>query len=458
MILYRGRLPVKGGLTREAFATLAGEYAGLERPWDGSNGREEEFFTGSSSSRAISFRLFRSGINEECTLEDGVVTISLFSKEIPSDIPDTFLKRLVPCSQRDATGWKISGSPILLGPSDAGQAALLQDGTERPAIPAIYVTRSFTSFKPLVDTKRLAEDAAGLFMVFEETDTGMSNLVRRQVKDWKPPYNGTIDIYWPEGGWSRLNASNLDPYRSEGYIRSRLMRMASLHRYAPLATSQPEIMLEGLVEEVRSGREENSQLSTLVETLRTRFATASRAMQAEYEEYTSGIEDALKDMELRAVTAEEENRRLKAVLESSGRRPGAISLDFPEDEFYPGEAEDIVLRALKRTADSAGDQNITERRSHQVLLSILGCNRETGNAARKMKEMENAILGTGKTVKADEKTMARLGFVKSPEKQGTHVKYLYHGDPRYTFVLSSTPSDVRTARNKLAEMIQRLYR
>lgn len=459
MILYRGSTEVRSSLTRKIFASLASEYAGLSIPWDGSNCWKDGCFSGASSGKAISFRLYRDGINEECTLEGGRLITSLFSKEIPRGLPRTFAGMLSEHFQRDRrTGWRIQAEPQVLGMEDADSALLLQDGTERPSLPVIYVTRSYESYRPLVDTAKLAADTAGLFMVFEESDTRIPGLIRKEAGNWKPPFNGSIDIYWPEGGWSRLNAQYLDPYGSEEIIRSRLIRLSSCHRYGPLEISQPSIMLEGLIDEVRSGEKEKTELSMSIGKLHESFAAAEEAMKDEYEEYTSGIEDSLEKMELRALEAEEENARLKEILEASGRRGGHVSLEFSGDEFYPGEVRDVVLKTLRKTADAAGDQNMKERRSHQVLLSLLEENRESGTDKKLMDEMENAILGTGKTVKADEKTMARLGFRKSAERQGTHVKYLYHGDPRYTFVLSSTPSDVRTARNKLTEIIQRLFR
>ena len=92
-----------------------------------------------------------------------------------------------------------------------------------------------------------------------------------------------------------------------------------------------------------------------------------------------------------------------------------------------------------------------------VLSSIVELNPISDERKRLKDEISSTLACDSKSTKNDEAKMLRLGFEKAGDRQGTHLKFLYHGDPRYMTMISTSPSDVRAGNNKAREIIRRLF-
>lgn len=456
-IIYRASVRMLPSFSREAFIEAANIYAGLNGGWDGRNCWKRDGFTGSSSKDSLAFRYFHDGVSEECTYRDGMLATSMFAKDIPGDFPRSFANTVASRMCKDEkTGWE-GASPIVLGLKDKERIRDIQSGRLRAERPIIYLTCSSKTFHPIVNTRLLAEDVSGLFLIVEEKEVGMQKALKDPSSSWIPPYNGAIDIYWPEGGWSRINPARWNHLDSDGIARTAMMNCCALHRYAPPAISQPDVAIKGLSETAGVEYTGNETLPDTLKAIRNDFDSRTEKLKEEYESYTREIEKENSEAKAQASAAGNEIRRLKGLLEKTSTDTTDIQLACDENEFYQGELKDIIVEALDRYLKMNSDPNLKERRSYHVLSSVIRMNPVSKERKRLIDEITNTLTGSGKSTKDDERQMLRLGFEKAVDRQGTHLKFLYHGDPRYTVMMASSPSDSRAGNNKARGIIRRLF-
>lgn len=456
-IIYRASVRMLPSFSREAFIEAANRYAGLDGEWDGRNCWKRDGFTGSSSEDSLAFRYFHDGVSEECTYKDGMLTTSIFAKDVPSDFPRSFANMVASRMARDGkTGWG-DASPIVLSLKDKERIRDIQSGRLRAERPIIYLTCSSGTFHPIVNTRLLAEDISGLFIIVEEKEIGMQKALQDPSSSWIPPYNGAIDIYWPEGGWSRVNPARWNHLDSDGIARTAMMNCCALHRYAPLSISQPDVAIKGLSETAGVEYTGNEALPDTLKAIRNDFDSRTEKLKEEYESYTREIEKENSEAKAQASAAGNEIRRLKGLLERTSANTTDIQLACDENEFYQGELKDIIVEALDRYLKMNSDPNLKERRSYHILSSVIRMNPVSKERKRLIDEITNTLTGSGKSTKDDERQMLRLGFEKAVDRQGTHLKFLYHGDPRYTVMTASSPSDSRAGNNKARGIIRRLF-
>lgn len=456
-IIYRASVRMLPSFSREAFIKAANIYAGLNGEWDGRNCWKRDGFTGSSSKDSLAFRYFHDGVSEECTYRDGMLATSMFAKDIPGDFPRSFANTVASRMCKDEkTGWE-GASPIVLGLKDKERIRDIQSGRLRAERPIIYLTCSSKTFHPIVNTRLLAEDVSGLFLIVEEKEIGMQKALQDSSSSWISPYNGAIDIYWPEGGWSRINPARWNHLDSDGIARTAMMNCCALHRYAPPAISQPDVAIKGLSETAGVEYTGNETLPDTLKAIRNDFDSRTEKLKEEYESYTKEIEKENSEAKAQASAAGNEIRRLKGLLERTSTDTTDIQLACDENEFYQGELKDIIVEALDRYLKMNSDPNLKERRSYHVLSSVIRMNPVSKERKRLIDEITNTLTGSGKSTKDDERQMLRLGFEKAVDRQGTHLKFLYHGDPRYTMMMASSPSDSRAGNNKARGIIRRLF-
>lgn len=456
-IIYRASVRMLPSFSREAFIEAANRYAGLGGEWDGRNCWKQDGFTGSSSEDSLAFRYFHDDVSEECTYRDGMLATSMFAKDVPGDFPRSFANTVASRMCRDKkTGWE-GTSPIVLSLKDKERIRDIQSGRLRAERPIIYLTCSSKTFHPIMNTRLLAEDVSGLFLIVEEKEIGMQKALKDPSSSWIPPYNGAIDIYWPEGGWSRINPARWNHLDSDGIARTAMMNCCALHRYAPPAISQPDVAIKGLSETAGVEYTGNETLPDTLKAIRNDFDSRTEKLKEEYESYTREIEKENSEAKAQASAAGNEIRRLKGLLERGSAETTSIQLACNEEEFYPGELRDVIVETLARYLESNRDPNLKERRSWHVLSSIVELNPISDERKRLKDEISSTLACDSKSTKNDEAKMLRLGFEKAGDRQGTHLKFLYHGDPRYMTMISTSPSDVRAGNNKAKEIIRRLF-
>lgn len=457
-ILYRTMVSMKPEFSREDFIRLANSHASLVEAWDGQNCFSVPGFTGSSSSSAIAFRFYHDGISEEAVFCDGRLTISMSGKAAPSDIPRCFLSVVADYIAPDeATGWAHDGRAHIVTMSDTDLIKAIMSGKTRCSVPIVYISISRTFFQPYVNAESLARDARGMFFVVQEAEAYMTNRLRDPDSKWTAPFGGAIDIYWPDGDKWRIVPKGWDLLYSDTMVRAKIMTNCSFHRYPSVTLGQPQVMVDGLGESAGVECEGVAKLPQTLEAMRNGFAEALEDSKAEYEEYTRHIEQKESEANDRLVAATNEVRRLKSIVEHRATESAEISLSCNEQEFYPGELRDVVLETLQKAVDSAAlDSNLRERRSFHVLSAILEANSVSAERRRLVGQMESALAGGGKSTKDDERMMLQLGFEQLP-RSGGHLRFTYHGDPRYTVTLACSASDRRAGENSARQIVQKLF-
>lgn len=460
-IAYRASIVMKPSFGRKEFISLANGGLHGHKPWDGTNCHVDGFFRGASSSDAMAFRNLHDGIGEECVLSHGVLHVSVSTTRPLDDIPRTLLQQAARWMPKDpATGLDMTGRPVEVTMKDRKIVADIQSGRKRACVPIIYATRSRSTFSPLVDVRRLAEDTRGMFIVMEEKEDGVGTACRQAGLEWIPPYNGAVDIYWPEGGWSRIITNGWDPIASDGLVRRQIIQMSTSHRHPVMPIGQPRVLAQGLAESVGVEWTGAEKLPETLSTLRKSFEDALEdtlaSTRAEYEEYTQGLEERIDALSAELAASKDEADRLRRTLSSRGHG-GSITLECGEEEFYPGELRDVVVSSLDRLLKSSSDPNVRERRSWHVASRIIEENPVSSERDGIVRQVEGTLGEAGRSTRAAASTMVRLGFTEADGGRGGHRKFLYHGDPRYTFTLASSPSDVRTTDNMAKEVVRRLF-
>ena len=105
-----------------------------------------------------------------------------------------------------------------------------------------------------------------------------------------------------------------------------------------------------------------------------------------------------------------------------------------EDDFYPGEAKDFVLSAVKK------ELSATEARTRRYdeLKDMLDANDYKAIGEQRAEEAKHLLSNySGMTPKL-KKGLEDIGFIFD---KSDHQKVKYYGDDRYTIIYASTPSD-----------------
>lgn len=326
----------------------------------------------------------------------------------------------------------VVSTPYRLDNVDVDIAAQLILGRAGCRLPIVYVSASFDA-SPRINVYRLARELCGMAHVVIEPNRAFSIRLKIDVAS-QNVYGGTIGVYWPDGAGRRsfYLAGDETPRDLERAIFDDV-------RFA-LANRRP---LE---------RCTWSASQALVS--RSTFEALKAAGSLEVDKYVEEFDKELAAQAQQREDAEREISRLNAEIRKyEARSPigaGVTLKTGPEQDLYPGEITDIVLDAL---GDATGRVLSDSRRQH-VLAAIVAANESVGQAAVIRDTVKALLRGmTGVDAKVRQ-GLERLGF--SIYDDGKHVKLIFQGDDRYTFVLPRSGSDVRGGLNA-ANDIARLF-
>ena len=161
--------------------------------------------------------------------------------------------------------------------------------------------------------------------------------------------------------------------------------------------------------------------------------------KAEADAILDGFEADLqkKDSEIERLTGELEKKErelswLKAKMDSMTQVPIIYAGD--EDDFYPGEAKDFVLSAVRR--DLAKTEQRTRR--HDVLQDVLDANGYEGINEQRAAEAKRLLRNYSRMTPKIRKGLEDIGFIFD---KSDHQKIKYYGDDRYTVIYAGTSSD-----------------
>ena len=185
-------------------------------------------------------------------------------------------------------------------------------------------------------------------------------------------------------------------------------------------------------------RRRNPQ-SDLDQTKESMRKQALEEAKAEADRILDGFEGDMqkKNFEIERLTSELQKKEyeiswLRAKLDSMTDVPVLIAGD--EDDFYPGEAKDFVLSAVKKELSATE----VRTRRYDVLSDILNVNNYEAIGEQRAEEAKRLLSNYSGMTQKLKKGLEDIGFIFD---QSDHQKVKYYGDDRYTIIYASTPSD-----------------
>lgn len=328
----------------------------------------------------------------------------------------------------------IGNTPIVLDEDEVDLAASLMLGTARTRLPVVYVSVGGRGFHA-VDTNRLAKWLAGMAHVVVEPSRTFSFTLSRHVGGTNA-YNGSVGIYWPGGvgepAHFRLQRSTTKAELErhlEGELRIALIRVRprSEGTWAALQAALSHARLDQL----------RAMGSTKVEAYIEAFDIELTAKQQRLDEA---------EAEIRRLEAE--IRRYHAFSRESGEgflKRGA------EQDYYPGEMRDAVLKAL-----AAGRASLMpDSRWMHLVDAVLSANPPSENRDEVIAGLKNALSKMTKFGGSEKRALELLGFTVSDA--GKHAKAVYYDDERYMITVSKTPGDHRSGKNLVSDITHTIF-
>lgn len=345
--------------------------------------------------------------------------------------------------------------PLMINDDNLDLLVNVINGETRYRLPVVIITKTFYDEDP-VDVAKLSKELKGVAHVFVQ-ETNCTNPKIKERCGGRNEYYGAIGIYHPNPAIGHRRflyrmSEGIDTILSEKVTKT-VMQYSNSQMVGPLYTwfGVNNAILQ---DRLKSKREENAESEAARRTMmyellriksdldQTKESMRQEAMEeakAYADEILDGFESDLqrKDSEIERLTSELEKKErelswIKAKMDSMTEVPVLIAGE--EDDFYPGEAKDFVLSAVKKELAST---EIRTRR-HDVLKDILAANNYEAINEQRATEAKRLLSNySGMTPKL-KGGLEDIGFVFDPSD---HQKLKYYGDDRYTIVYASTPSD-----------------
>lgn len=326
----------------------------------------------------------------------------------------------------------IDADPVYLREDEVDVAASYMTGSARNRLPVVYVSSEWGP-KYAVEVGRLASALAGMAHVVVEPSRRFSFALNRNVQGINA-YNGAVSIYWPSGLGAQArflpNRFNSSTELEKAIIEA--VRAALTHirpRFESTTSYLREVISRARMQQLRAGdagwEEIAQELNSELDAVRQQLADANG--------------------EIRRLLSE--NMRLQAFAKT---RSEGVLTPGKEQEFYPGELKECLVGALKASRSALR----ADSRWMHIVEDLIDANR-TGNEAEQIaSRIKDTFSKGGKFGPAEKRVLEDLGFVVT--ETGKHAKAVYHGDDRYVFSISKTPSDSRAGKNLASTINNRI--
>ena len=350
---------------------------------------------------------------------------------------------------------EIRRRPLMITDENLDLLVNVINGKSKYRLPVVIITKTFYDEDP-VDVAKLSKELKGVAHVFVQ-ETNCTNPKIKEMCDGRNEYYGAIGIYHPNPviGHRRYlyrMSEGIDTILSEKVTKT-VMQYSNTQLVGPLFTwfgVNNAILQDRLTSkraenaEAEAGRRMamyellmlKSDLDQKKESMRQQ---ALEEAKAEADAILDGFEADLqkKDSEIERLTGELEKKErelswLKAKMDSMTQVPIIYAGD--EDDFYPGEAKDFVLSAVRR--DLAKTEQRTRR--HDVLQDVLDANGYEGINEQRAAEAKRLLRNYSRMTPKIRKGLEDIGFIFD---KSDHQKIKYYGDDRYTVIYASTSSD-----------------
>ncbi len=325
----------------------------------------------------------------------------------------------------------ISAEPVMLTGKEVDVVIDAINGSYRGSLPLVFVSKFFDSAGHEVDVQWLAKDLAGIgIVVAEEDDNYLEELKERTNR--KNPFNGHIGIYFP-------NSHNTKGYRPSDWRRYGSVNAAIIKEVAGYSTAQTEadgVSWEQLHSEILAHRAKESE-DLLNETI-----NENGTLEDQLKEAKEKLHRAV--METKSLAAQNESLRQALNARDDGRR---MLIAAPIDEFFSGEQYDLVITTLTKALRTTE----TNTRSYELLEGILALNALRGEG-KEVDEALKRVLSKGETIKErDLLELKAIGFEVISDSN--HYRLIYNGNDKYVITLHKTPSDVRSGKNLVSDIL-----
>lgn len=328
----------------------------------------------------------------------------------------------------------VSDAPIILQEDEVDLAAGLMIGTTRNQLPVVYVSAERAGHYA-VDPEKLAKWLAGMAHVVVEPSRHFSFALARHVSR-SNAYGGAVSVYWPNGigHQARFIPARFDSAETMEREIAATVRTALTH-----IRPRSEATWGYLREAISRGR---------IEALKAAGSTEVEEYIRAFDVDTAVKQERLEGAEREIGRLRGEIRRFEAAV---GQASEGILTNGREQEFYPGEARDAVLQALRAGRGSLAPNS----RWVHLVDDILSVNPKTDFQETASAELKESLSKTKKFGAEQRKTLEALGF--DVDESGKHVKAVYHRDDRYIFALGKTNSDHRAGKNMASTIIRKIF-
>ena len=350
---------------------------------------------------------------------------------------------------------EVQRTPLIIDEDNLDLIVNVINGTARYKLPVVIITKTFYDEDP-VDAGKLAKELKGVAHVLVQK-TNCTNRKLKELCNGNNEYYGAIGIYHPNPAIGHRRylyrmSEGIDRLLYDKVTRT-VMQYSNSQMVGSLYTwfGVNNAILQ---DRLACKREENAEAeagrrkalyelltlkSDLDQTKESMRKQALEEAKAEADRILDGFEGDMqkKNFEIERLTSELQKKEyeiswLRAKLDSMTDVPVLIAGD--EDDFYPGEAKDFVLSAVKKELSATE----VRTRRYDVLSDILNVNNYEAIGEQRAEEAKRLLSNYSGMTQKLKKGLEDIGFIFD---QSDHQKVKYYGDDRYTIIYASTPSD-----------------
>jgi len=333
--------------------------------------------------------------------------------------------------------------PILHEPTDitAENISMLADiinGKSHYSLPVVYVSKTLNGQNP-VDIEILAKRLKGVAHVFVQKQRS-SNYRLRELCGEKNEFNGAVGIYYPNTAvrnkrflYRKYTGEDSDLLDKTARAVIRYCSSQNLPNLYTWSGVNYSLLSDRMVSQMEKREAAETEVDKVYDTFDDDF----RHMQEQIDELTNANS---------ALTME--NQGLRAKLCDSDAVP--VLTMGEEDDFYPDEIRDMVLKTLMNGLDSAAAGS---RKAH-ILNDLIENNNYTAAVEERKQKIKTMFRGYKNMSGPLRQQLIDLGFEITEE--GKHYKLTYFGDARYRTTLAKTASDNREGKNIASTIISNM--
>ncbi len=356
--------------------------------------------------------------------------------------------------------------PFFIDKTNIDILGSIVNDSKRYKLPVVYVSKKYDNSDP-VDVKLLAKRLRGAAHVLVEKGKWLNQRIRQTCNN-NNEYAGAVGVYFPNLALQHKRffyraVQGYDEFMLEKIVRV-VISYGISQNIDPLYTwqgatnamfidrwrSRGEDLIE--LERAKNSAEFAQELAELERDEAEEQRAAALKEKNEADQLVDSIDEEMAEMRRQIEDLSQQNEILAAEVSSlRGKLTGVDSVPLiymgSEDDFFPGEIKDIVLRAL----DKASRDNPKSRRA-SVCRDIVNANNYEHLLDNKGKELKAKLRGYKSMSGALRRYLEKLGFVITEE--GKHYRLTYYGDARYHTTLSKTSSDHCEGDNSSLQIIR----